>query len=231
MNQKLHIATAVLAILLNYTAVQSQAPNWGVANTIGLLPAVGTVGNVGFTTIALAEFQAQKSEDGSGANLTWNTLTESNSDYFLIERSSNGIYFESIVKLLAAGNSDHMIAYTFADEAPASGSNYYRLQAVDRDGAATISKVATLTFSELGNSLQVYPNPFSNHLVLRLERAQGDVAYAWQFTDAMGKQLKQTKLENYVTNVDMTTISNGIYFYRLTRNGEIIQSGRLIAQH
>lgn len=180
--------------------------------------------------ITLADFNAQKSADESGALLTWNTHSESNSDYFLIERSTNGIEFVTIGKLLAAGNSDHLLSYTFEDEAPVSGHNDYRLQQVDQDGAATFSKVESLNFVALSNSVQVSPNPFGSSLILRLHGDLGDAAFEWTMTDAMGRSIMQYRLLAGVTAVDMTHVASGIYFCQLTRNGVVVQTGKLIAR-
>ncbi|MBL0016448.1 MAG: DUF3494 domain-containing protein [Bacteroidetes bacterium] len=199
------------AIAMNENTINSCAP--------ALLP------------VALVDFNAEKSDAGTVANLTWKTLTESNSDYFLMERSLDGIKFETIGKQLAAGYSDLMIAYTFMDETPASGNNYYRLQQVDQDGLATYSTVQALTFAQGVSVLSVYPNPFNSTLVLRLDQVEKDANFEWQLLDAMGKQVMHSTLKDQVTRVDMTTVSTGIYFYRLTRNGVVIQSGKMIAQN
>lgn len=181
--------------------------------------------------VALMAFNAEMVDAGTATNLTWETSSESNSDYFLIERSVDGIQFESIGKRLAAGESDHLIAYNFSDESPILGTNYYRLQQVDQNGFTTISTVQMLTFMDMGNAMEVYPNPFSSSLVLQLDRMRNDAVYEWQLIDALGKQSKQMTLKDEVTTVDMTTVGPGIYFYRLSCNGIIIQSGRVIAAH
>jgi Icc-related predicted phosphoesterase len=68
------------------------------------------------------------------ALLQWNTSHEVNSDYFTIERSANGIDYETLMVVPGAGNSSLPQRYEFQDSKPLAGSNYYRLSAVDRNG-------------------------------------------------------------------------------------------------
>lgn len=73
--------------------------------------------------------------DASNAELTWATATETNSDYFAIERSFDGIAWETINYVQSAGNSNQVVEYSYTDENLADGMYYYRLKQVDFDGA------------------------------------------------------------------------------------------------
>jgi hypothetical protein len=52
--------------------------------------------------------------------LQWQTTNEINSDYFSIERSSDGLNFSGIGKVNAAGNSNGLKQYAFIDHSPLS---------------------------------------------------------------------------------------------------------------
>jgi len=67
----------------------------------------------------------------------WKTLTESNNKEFYILKSTDAVHWNKIVTVSGAGNSDHEINYTFKDDFPARGLNYYRLVQVDYDGSYT----------------------------------------------------------------------------------------------
>jgi hypothetical protein len=71
----------------------------------------------------------------NNAELTWATATETNSDYFAVERSFDGFSWETISYVQSAGNSNQVVEYTFTDENLAEGIYYYRLKQVDFDGA------------------------------------------------------------------------------------------------
>jgi len=73
--------------------------------------------------------------------LSWSTATESNNDYFQIERSINGIDFNIIGKIKGAGTSLEIKKYSFSDINPESTINYYRLTQIDYDGKQTQSHI------------------------------------------------------------------------------------------
>jgi hypothetical protein len=71
--------------------------------------------------------------------VSWATVQEINSSYFEIERSTDGIRFEKIAIVKAAGNSETVKNYEFKDEKLLFGFNYYRIKQVDVDGRFTYS--------------------------------------------------------------------------------------------
>lgn len=79
--------------------------------------------------------------------LGWQTTFESNSDYFVVERSADAKSFEALGRVASRGFSDSFQSYGFTDEAPLKGTNYYRLRQVDRDGKFENSKILGLTYS------------------------------------------------------------------------------------
>lgn len=103
--------------------------------------------------------------DGTYVQLYWATASETNNDYFEIERSNNGINFQSIGTEEGNGNSREYNSYSFTDYNPISGIGYYRLKQVDYDGTTSYSKVISAEQNE-NVSVQrftVYPNPANSH--------------------------------------------------------------------
>lgn len=75
--------------------------------------------------------------------LEWQTATEHNNDYFIIERSYDGEIWNKIKEVDAAGNSTITLSYLVVDEDAKTGINYYRLTQVDFDGQyETFSPIA-----------------------------------------------------------------------------------------
>jgi len=100
--------------------------------------------------------------------LKWNTASEFNNNYFVLERSGDANNFQVIATIDGAGNSPTAHNYLFTDEQPLSGTNYYRLKQVDFDGTSTYSNTQSVTCtSELG--LFVYPNPSRDETHLQIQ--------------------------------------------------------------
>jgi hypothetical protein len=74
--------------------------------------------------------------DGHLNALNWVTQSESNSDYYLIERSLDGVYWEKVGITPAAGHSAEILNYSLVDENYEKGKSFvYRLGMYDLDGS------------------------------------------------------------------------------------------------
>lgn len=66
--------------------------------------------------------------------LNWITASETNNDFFTIERSSDMQGWKALGNLPGAGNSNQRLSYQFSDIMPQEGISYYRLKQTDFDG-------------------------------------------------------------------------------------------------
>jgi hypothetical protein len=122
----------------------------------------GTINNItNPLPIELLSFTAKADDDV--VLVDWQTATETNNDYFIIERSKDGITSERIGIVQGAGNSNKVLDYEFVDQNPYSGVSYYRLTQVDYDGQSeTFDWVAVNREVENEASVNIYPNPLSS---------------------------------------------------------------------
>ena len=96
----------------------------------------------------------------NAVEVDWKTASESNSTKFIVEHSSDGQNFEDLASVLAQGNSNQVVSYSFKDEKVLSSSGYvyYRLRSVNLDDSFEYSNVVALKLK--GTVVSVYPNPF-----------------------------------------------------------------------
>lgn len=72
---------------------------------------------------------------GKYVALKWETASEINCEYYLVERSSDGIYWEPVAYIQGAGNSNEVSTYSWVDNFDSKGKAlYYRLTQFDYDG-------------------------------------------------------------------------------------------------
>lgn len=116
--------------------------------------------------VSLENFYAQ--EKGNDVNLYWNTKSEINNDYFVIERSNDGHLFEQIGMQDAAGYSTELKSYAFSDKNPVNGVNYYRLASVDFNGEITYSDIVEITLQDLHDQISIGPNPCGAFMEVQL---------------------------------------------------------------
>ncbi|MEO1514788.1 MAG: hypothetical protein AAFV95_07240 [Bacteroidota bacterium] len=80
--------------------------------------------------------------------LSWSTQKEENNDFFVIERSQDGVSFEKAVIMEGAGNSEEEKNYRFVDISNESKRTFYRLLQVDYDGTTTMTHTLIVTQQE-----------------------------------------------------------------------------------
>jgi hypothetical protein len=152
-------------------------------------------------------------------NLVWETQTETNSSYFIIERSSNGIDFEAIGKILAAGNSSTVKKYSLVDENP-NYINHYRLKGVDLDGKTTYSKILFVKVLQ-ANPIKIKTNPVKDNLQLQLNFEATKIKNIKLF-DFTGRQVKEVSANGNLQNIDISSLVAGKYLLQLiTTNGQM----------
>lgn len=82
--------------------------------------------------IELGQFYLNQTDNNT--TIYWTTLSETNCDFFEVQKSIDGINFTTIGKVMGSGNSSHEIRYHFTDYELTEGTVYYRLKQFDFDG-------------------------------------------------------------------------------------------------
>ena len=149
-------------------------------------------------------------EDES-VKLSWNTATESNNDFFAVERSSNGVDFMEVGQVDGSGTTAELRSYNFVDEYPVSGTNYYRLRQVDFNGAFEYSNLVEIEFAGADPAVTIYPNPVTDVLHIMPSYTFTDAKIL--ITDLAGKIVFQTEsaLVESGTAINTETLPNGMY--------------------
>jgi len=75
-----------------------------------------------------------------GNMLEWTTSTENNSQMFVVEKSTDGVEYENIGVVNAAGDSDEEAGYRFMDINASKEKAFYRLRQMDTDGTGSFSQ-------------------------------------------------------------------------------------------
>lgn len=79
-----------------------------------------------------------------GTMLTWSTSFEDETSVFIIEKSEDGVQFEEIGNVSAAGDSDELKSYNFLDIMAKSPRTFYRLKQVDNDASFSYTDIVTI---------------------------------------------------------------------------------------
>lgn len=153
-------------------------------------------------------------------SIGWKTANEVNTDYFVVEKSSNGTSFSTLQKILAKGNSSNVEAYAITDFQPLTGTSYYRLKSVDKDGSVTYSSIVPVTVMANG-TIVINPNPAHNNIHVLMQSAVAS-NITFSVMDITGKLLvTQSATVNAGTNtisIPATSLNKGLYVLKITDN-------------
>ena len=184
---------------------------------------------INFTSVLPVELSAfTATAVNEGVRLLWKTLSESNSDRFIIETSRDGINFTALSEKKAAGYSSTPLNYSYLHASAFSGTSYYRLKQVDQDGKYKYSKIVQAGFSE-NNTMQVHPNPATTNLVIRHKLAKGNEKL--QVITSQGNLALQLILQKGTkeTRLGALRLKRGLYFIVIS-DGEERQTQPLLIQ-
>lgn len=168
----------------------------------------------GTVPIELSYFEAKK--QAHQIILKWQTATEYNNDYFLIEHSMDGQYFSTISKVKGQGFSNENQNYQYTSNIVQDGVNYYRLQQVDFDNSRTFSQTIAIDYQQKEIAVQLFPLPVSEKLniVIPLNTEKEDIAF--QIFDAMGQTIQNSSitLKGNNSQLDLSSLPKGFYYIK-----------------
>ncbi len=162
--------------------------------------------------------------------LKWATATERNSSVFEVQRSKNGIDYQTIGKINAAGTSNSKLNYEFVDTKPLQEVNYYRLNMVDFDGRKEFSNIQSVHFTEkMTEWCQVYPTQMNDKVTVVISNNETPENTTIRLANSLGATIKQQTLEANSTFTEFLTgdLPAGIYYLYLQK-GELQYIQKLV---
>lgn len=185
-----------------------------------------TAGNATALPVEMLYFTAELQQGET--ILDWATASELNNDRFEIERSVDGVEFETIGQVAGYGTTDLESEYSFVDAAPRQGLNYYRLKQVDFDGKFEYSKVVFVDYSDPDIQFKAvaYPNPTNqDEIFIRLSSGDELAPVEISIVDLNGRILYNSEVNpgdlrnSYQLNVK-DKLANGVYMILVSQRDQ-----------
>jgi hypothetical protein len=155
--------------------------------------------------------------------LNWETATETNNDYFSIERSMDGVNWSEIGKINGEGNSSTSSKYFLDDENQYNEISYYRLKQHDYSGVMRTFSPISVQNCYFGNEvLSIFPNPAKNVINIHF-RGNSEQVTNTRILDLFGRQTYQSS--SYKSAINIENFQDGIYFLQL-----MLKSGNLTSK-
>jgi len=202
--------------LLKSTASKSTNPDnlmgWGIINTLDAV-------NLISVPVELTMFSG--SYINGTIQLEWQTASETNNYGFEVEKKYEEALFEKIGFVVGSGSTTVETNYSFTDENPLAGKNYYRLKQIDFSGESTYSDEIMIEVQSITNFqlFQNYPNPFNPSTKVQFSvPQQSDVKITLH--DILGREIEllfndkvDAGMQEFI--VDAGNLSSGVYLVRM----------------
>jgi hypothetical protein len=189
---------ATAAIGLDYfVTIYKDDPNGGKSTAVAAYVA-------GILPVELLYFNVQAKK--KAIDLTWETASELNNRGFIIQKSFDGKDWQDLDFVEGAGSSSNRHMYSWRDENPESGMNYYRLVQEDFDGAKTFTSIESIDWDNNGPVVCVFPNPVRANCNIMIE---GDYPLSLKLYDSTGRYIRA--YNNYETDIDLEHLEPGLY--------------------
>ncbi len=179
---------------------------YGFASVAGLFPV--TINNLKLTAT------------NNNVTVAWQSVNETNTGSYRIEKSSNGNTYATVATIAAKGGSG-AITYSYTDKTVSTGSYLYRVVAIDKDGA---SKTTNSVFIKINGKEAVLVVPSivkAGQPVVINSSANG--SYQVAVFDIQGRTIKQLQLSNGDrATINTAGLSAGTYIVKV-----VIASGTI----
>ncbi|TSA49390.1 MAG: T9SS C-terminal target domain-containing protein, partial [Sphingobacteriales bacterium] len=166
--------------------------------------------------VTLSNFSL-KVTDNKRVELNWKTESEINSDYFNVERSEDGINFNTIGKVSGHGTSDQPHNYELIDYNPICENSYYRLHQFDIDSKEHFSSILSAHIS--CNQISIYPSPVSDQITIsNSELNSGETKIIIKSIDEKLVFENTFKFDGDKKMIDVSFLTGGLYFIQISND-------------
>jgi len=191
--------SAVLLTPATYTVI---AYNMGGADTVTFVLAAAPVNPL---VIKLGDISA--ASKGAVNEVHWNSVSEESGDAYQVERSADGVRF--IILDTVPGKYPMGGKYTYTDQSPVTGINYYRLKFLNNNGSSGYSKIVSVVNKGSFN-ITLFPNPVRSEITITINGSISGTGII-RIYDVLGKQYLSTRISGQQTNVSMNGLLPGLY--------------------
>lgn len=154
--------------------------------------------------------------EDEGVLCFWSTASESNNDYFILEKSLDGLNFDSLAVIKGIGNSNSKSDYNYMDYNPERGITYYKITQVDLDGKKTYYNPISVKYIQ-PEIFSIRPNPNNSGLFIYSSSKSIDQI---KISSSIGKTFYMNS-PTQSSSIDLSQYSEGTYFLTiLYSNGD-----------
>ncbi len=173
-----------------------------------------------FLPIELLYFTAECM--GEATQLQWSTASETNNEYFTIERSSDAVNYEEVARVQGAGTSSQRNDYSLMVDNNANGITYYRLRQTDIDGKYEIFAPIAIQCKDVkeATTISIYPVPAKDQVTVL---SSNSPMTRVEIYSIMGNKVSEEQVEGHQATLQIGHLATGVYTAKIhTEDGQVI---------
>lgn len=207
--------TGIVFTYSNPTITISNISTAHIPNNVTKFITIASINPATPLPIEIVYFDAKLNQKET-VDLTWQTQSERDNDYFTIEKSTDGINWDFLGTVDGSGTTNIPQTYYLEDKNPSIGINYYKLSQTDFDGTRSEAGIRSVELFST-EMFVLSPNPAKN-LVAILGKDLNE--YTIQLYNNLGENIQVSSNLQNALKMELNTqnLSAGIYYVSLKSN-------------
>jgi len=153
----------------------------------------------------------------NNVELLWKINNTGEGDYFIVERSMDGLRYETVSALKITDTSS---GYGVMDNSPVNGTDFYRIKYISKSGRIIYSRIIQVNLSA-DVDFKFYPNPVDKLLIIRTSHN-----IEIQVLDAAGALRLSRQFQPGLQVINIASLEKGSYVLKIADK----ESNRVISE-
>ncbi|MHA4808806.1 T9SS type A sorting domain-containing protein [Flavitalea flava] len=162
---------------------------------------------VGALVINLQNFSATQKDNTNV--LSWTASSDNTGDQFIVQHSADSRNWENLATI-PAFQDQHQ--YTYTDNSPASGPNFYRLFLENKDANGVYSAIQEIN-NQAVTAISCYPNPFISTITVSSPKP----IHSYELRDFQGRTIQSGKPSTSTNSLQLQAagLPPGLYLLKV----------------
>lgn len=219
------------SVVAGSTATTGNITKTGVARfTSFALATIPTAGAGNPLPVVFANVKAYSK--GTGVQLDWSNMTETDVLNYVVERSSNGVDFTAVASVIAKQNDGGKADYGFYDATPAA-VNYYRIQSLEGNNSKKYSVIVKVDTKATKADVVLYPNPVTGNTLSLQATALDKGQYTVRVMSVNGQQVYTKSMTHaggaVTSSIELpSTVKPGMYTLQIAGGSTVINKSFIV---
>jgi secreted PhoX family phosphatase len=178
--------------------------------------------------VTFSSFDAFRTPNNK-AELKWQYITDETIARFEVQRMVSGNAFETLETIQAVAQKKELNKYSYIDQNPYAGKNFYRIKAIGDDGKETYTniRVVDIAVADRLALVSTYPNPATQtfNIALVSPEQKAAVLHVYNTTGSMVMEQQATlKQGNNLVEVNIAQLPAGLYHISLMSGNDVLKA-------